>query len=87
MTESDICLGPTSARQSACALFKEHGPLLSGEALWRALGYASADAFRQARSRGRVPVRTFKLEGRRAIYARTGDVSEWISKLGEETPT
>lgn len=87
MTEHNISADATVPLHSACALFKEHGPLLSGEALWRALGYASADAFRQARLRGRVPVKTFKLDGRRAIYARTGDVSDWISKLGEEAPT
>lgn len=87
MTEHDPSEERTAPPANACALFKEHGPLLSGDALWRALGYVSADAFRQARSRGRVPVRTFKLEGRRAIYARTDDISAWISKLGEEAPT
>ena len=67
-------------------LVELHGPLLSGEALWRTLGFSSADALRQAKSRGRLPVKTFKLAGRRAIFARTSDVASWISKLGEEAP-
>lgn len=84
MTRHDAAL--TERRQMATErhLVELHGPLLSGEALWRTLGYSSADAFRQAKSRGKLPVRTFKLAGRRAIYARTSDVASWISTLGEE---
>ncbi|WP_121119530.1 hypothetical protein [Croceibacterium ferulae] len=64
-------------------LVRLHGPLLSGEPLWRNLGFRSSDAFRQAKSRGHVEVTTFKLPGRRATFARTRDVADWIEKLEE----
>lgn len=64
-------------------LVRLHGPLLSGEALWRNLGFLSADAFRQAKLRGQLAVPTFKLPGRRATYARTRDVADWIDQLKE----
>lgn len=64
-------------------LVRMHGPLLSGEALWRNLGFPNSDAFRQAKARGRLEVPTFKLPGRRATFARTRDVADWIEKLKE----
>ncbi len=37
-------------------LFEEHGPMMFGDALRQALGYRSGDAFRQAASRGTLPL-------------------------------
>ncbi len=68
-------------------LIDAHGPLMTGQALWRALGFTSAAAFRKARSRGQVGVRVFHVEHRRGTYAFTRDVAEWLVKLEEETRT
>ena len=46
-------------------LYDEHGPMMFGDALRKALGYRSGDAFRQAASRGTLPIYTFKIETRR----------------------
>lgn len=62
----------------------DHGPLLSGEPLWKALGYPSAVSFRKACSRGHVAVPIFRLPHRRGFYAFTKDVAHWLEKLETE---
>lgn len=59
-------------------LIRALGATVGGEALTRALGYRSQDAFRKAHSRGRVPVATFEVEGRRGRFASASDVAEWL---------
>jgi hypothetical protein len=63
------------------SLLAEHGPLIHGAALWRTLGYVSAQAFRKAMRAGTVPVPTFRIETRRGRFAMTRDVAQWISTL------
>jgi hypothetical protein len=58
-----------------------HGPLMSGSALHRALGFQTGAGFRQAFKRGRLPIKTFRLPGRRDRFALTGDVAAWLDRL------
>lgn len=62
-----------------------HGPLMSGRALWRALGFTSAAAFRQAKLRRRLSVRVFSLPERRGTFAFTQDVEGWLNALAAQT--
>lgn len=59
----------------------QHGPLLNGRVLYRALGLPSADAFRQAACRGQLQVRVFTLPNRRGRFALTRDVAHWLAGL------
>lgn len=65
-------------------LIEENGPFISGETLWKTLGYPSAAAFRQAKSQGRLDVRVFKLPNRRGNFAFTHEVAEWLQKVAKE---
>lgn len=56
-------------------------PFLGGKDLHEVLGYPSADAFRQALSRGTVPVPVFEIEHRRGKYALIKDVAVWLASL------
>lgn len=68
-------------RQLLTDLEAHHGPLLGGTALYRSLGLPSAAAFRQAASRGRLPVPVFSIPNRRGRFALTRDVAAWLAKL------
>jgi len=68
------------AQQIEDKLFVQHGPILTGDILYKSLGYASADAFRQAVSRNTVPIHVFSIVQRRGKFALTTDVAQWISK-------
>lgn len=46
-------------------------------ALW---GYPSQAAFRKAHQRGRLPVDTFGLDGRRGRFATATDIAAWLWK-------
>lgn len=69
---------PTSPSQLESKMMKTLGPLLGGEALWRALGFGSAHSFRRALRNGEVGVRIFRLPNRRGAYALTTDVARWL---------
>lgn len=56
-------------------------PLLGGEDLRSALGYPSAEAMRQAISRGTVPVPVFAVAHRRGKFALVKDVAAWLAAL------
>jgi len=60
-------------------LFARFGPTLGGEDLWVALGYPSMEAFRQALSRGLLPVPVFSLPHRRGKFALVKDVAQWLA--------
>lgn len=60
------------------------GPFLTGEALWKSLGFPSAAAFRKAKQRGRLGVHVFKLPDRSGTFAFTQDVAEWLRAIDEE---
>lgn len=59
----------------------QYGPLIGGSALYRALGLPSAAAFRQAASRGVLPVAVFSIPHRRGRFALTREVAEWLIQL------
>lgn len=54
------------------------GATVGGESLTRALGYPSQEAFRKAHQRGRLPINTFELEGRRGRFALAADIAGWL---------
>lgn len=68
-------------------LLEQHGLLLTGRALWKSIGFQSASAFRRAASRGALPVRTFKIEGRKGLFAYSSEVAEWIGAVGGQDTT
>jgi hypothetical protein len=65
-------------------LRQQHGHLLSGEALWRALGFKSAAAFRQAKARGVVGIRLFNIPNRRGTFATAREVAEWLHQVSHQ---
>ncbi len=58
---------------------------MSGETLWRALGFRSAAGIRQAAARKTLPIELFTISGRRGRFAWTSDVASWLSTYGERT--
>ncbi|HEY8585864.1 MAG TPA: hypothetical protein VIL60_03945 [Rhodanobacter sp.] len=56
-------------------------PLIGGEELRVALGYPTAEALRQAMSRGTVPVPVFAVPHRRGKYALVRDIAAWLATL------
>ena len=61
-------------------LLRLYGPILTGDALWRSLGYTSKEAFRQALSRGTVPVHIFSIQNRRGKFALAKDVAQFLTE-------
>jgi len=70
--------------QIAHELLQNHGPLISGEDLWRTMGFSNAGAFRQAKAQGRIEVPVFSLPNRRGTYAFTKHVADWLKNLAKE---
>lgn len=61
-------------------LMELHGVLLHGNALYRALGFETGNAFRQAKLKGHIPVPLLNLENKRGSYALTEDVARWLAE-------
>lgn len=61
-------------------LVHRYGALLSGEPLYRSLGFSSVAAFRQAKSKKQIPVTLFEIEHKRGSYALPEDVAIWLCK-------
>lgn len=59
-------------------LIRALGATVGGESLTKALGFRSQDAFRKAYQRGRLPVRTFEIDGRRGRFASVTDIAAWL---------
>lgn len=59
-------------------LLSTYGALAGGRALAQLLGYKTQDAFRQAHRRGRLPIRTFEVEGRQGRFAAVTDIARWL---------
>lgn len=57
-----------------------YGPVVTGEALIKALGYVSKAAFRQSLVRKTVPVPVFELDNRRGKYALAKDIARYLAK-------
>jgi hypothetical protein len=68
----------SSIERLEAELVRQHGHMLTGDALRCALGYPSMDALRQAHSRGTLPVLVFTIKNRRGKWALTHDVACWI---------
>ena len=64
-------------------LVTKHGELMSGDDLWRALGYGSKRSFSRAVVSNTVPLLIFELANRRGRFARTRDVARWLASLGK----
>lgn len=74
---------PQQTADISVALVERYGELIGGADLWRALGLKSERTFQRLAKANRLPVRTFALEGRRGLLARTRDVGAWLKSLGE----
>lgn len=59
-------------------LIRALGATVGGRSLAKALGYPSQDAFRKASQRGRLPIRTFVVTGRRGRFAAATDIAQWL---------
>lgn len=68
------------ARSLEGDLMDQYGPLLTGEALIRSLGYPSLAALRQAVARGKAPVPILQLKDRRGKFALAKDVAYWLAE-------
>jgi len=62
-------------------LLHRYGPVIGQDDLRQALGYTSLDAFRQALSRGLLPVPVFPIPHRRGKYALAKDIACWLAQL------
>jgi len=76
--------GNEFGEEIANELIANHGPLISGEDLWRTMGFSNAGAFRQAKAQGRIEVPVFSLPNRRGTYAFTRHIADWLRKLAKE---
>lgn len=72
----------TPPRENLQQLTKEllhsHGELMSGPALYRALGFKSAGRFRQSLRCEPPPIPVFQLPQRRGYFALTRDAADWL---------
>ena len=57
-----------------------YGPVITGDALIKSLGYVSKAAFRQSLVRKTCPVPVFELDNRRGRYALAKDIAEYLAK-------
>lgn len=65
-------------REYQADLTRVLGPVVGGAELTAALGFRTQGAFRKARERGCLPVKTFIVEGRRGRFAATADIAAWL---------
>jgi hypothetical protein len=83
---------PTSQSDAERILFNEvardlvsaHGHLLTGEALWRALGFRSRATFQRAKAARTLGVTLFPMHEGRGHYALTRDVARYLARLRVE---
>ncbi|MEF3082094.1 hypothetical protein V3391_07680 [Luteimonas sp. SMYT11W] len=61
-------------------LILELGPVIKGANLRRLLGYSSAEAFRQAIHRKKLPIVLRRLPGQTSWCAATRDVAVWMAQ-------
>lgn len=78
-TDVDLAVSPAHSYEGfERRLILAIGATVGGDALSKALGYPSQDAFRKAYQRGRLPVATFELDGRRGRFAAAADIAHWL---------
>lgn len=82
MTQSPIITGSSPSEDSyddfECRLIRALGAAVGASDLSKALGYPTQEAFRKAHQRGKLPVPTFALPGRRGRYAAATDIAQWL---------
>jgi prophage antirepressor-like protein len=66
------------------ALLDQHGPLMGGADLVRALGFSNNAAFREAHRKGRLGVHIFSIPERRGRFALTHDIAAWIEQVSQQ---
>lgn len=65
-------------------LREQYGPIVGGSALWKLLGFRTSAAFRQALSRGKLPIAVFPIKNRKGKFAHVHDVASWLVALSGE---
>lgn len=73
------------AAELEAQLTELHGPMMAGHSLYKALGYRSADSFRRALLRNKLPIKVFTVKDRKGRHALTRDVARWIASVSGET--
>lgn len=53
---------------------------LSGDALWKMLGFNNVRAFQRARQRQQVPIRMYPVPGTRGVFAYLEDVERYLAE-------
>ena len=68
------------------SLIAQYGPLIGGRDLVRSLGFGTQAAFDKARREQRLPIRAFRIDGRRGCFAATAELARWLwmRQFGEE---
>jgi hypothetical protein len=74
-----------SVEAYAAALTGVLGPLVGGARLTAALGFRTQNGFAKAHRRGRLPIPTFEIPGRRGRYAATVDLAAWLWTLRRDS--
>ena len=66
-------------------LIENHGPIICGATLSKVMGFPTTKAFNQSRRRGSLGIKTFRIEGRRGVFALTSDLAQWIEQLATQS--
>jgi hypothetical protein len=77
----------SAASEIENVLTARYGWLVGGDELVRLLGYPSHGAFRQALSRGLVPIPVFPIPNRQGKFAWVPDVARWLQSVRPAAPT
>lgn len=87
MTETPAPAPGTRLSDYEERLSARYGPLIGGIDLAHALGFRTQAAFDKARQEGRLPMRTFTIEGRRGHFAATAEFARWLwtQQFGQPT--
>jgi hypothetical protein len=68
-------------KQLESDLISRYGVVISGDALFKLLGFPSKAAFRQGIVKGQIHVPIFSLENRRGKHALAKDIAEWLTTI------
>jgi hypothetical protein len=71
----------TLIKELSECLCKVNGPIMQGEALYKALGYKTLAGFNKAYYRGTVPIPVFKVKNKKGRYALTKEVAIWLAEM------
>jgi hypothetical protein len=61
-------------------LYLPRTPIMTGADTARILGYPTTEALYKAYHRGRLPIKLFKMPGRRGWFAPTAAVRQWLEE-------